>query len=164
MMDLRKISLRIAQSSDAENNVGQAIRLGQLVEDYYKLRFGSEIAYRNHADRLRGPWRDSVVEHWSKHAEEHRTMIYDLSMKMMTVLGMDPRVDTGITMPETPSLEAFLEDLESRARQLLSIGQQILDLNIGTEFRVMIENQMLTDSQHLSDVLRMKPTGPTLTT
>lgn len=144
--------------------MAKALRLGTLIGKYFQSRVKAEIACRNNADRLQGPWRDSVVQHWKEHAEEHRSMIYDLSMKMITTLGMDPKVDFVTMAPDNPAFESLLGDLESRSRELLDIGRQILELDIGVELRVLIENQILTDSQHLSDAIRMRPTGTPIET
>jgi bacterioferritin (cytochrome b1) len=135
-----------------------AVPTGQLIAHLQKwlgAKYRIDAAYRSFADRVKGPWRDSLVEHWSTHAGEERQAAYDLAMKIVG-LGGDPNV-TIIEVPQTsPNLGALcavLMGLEVKAieaaRETMSMSGEMVSL------RVMAENICLQDTQHLDDLRRM---------
>lgn len=135
-----------------------AAPVGQVIshlQGWLTAKYRIDAAYRSFADRVKGPWRDSLVEHWQKHAEEERAQGYDIAMKIVG-LGGDPSV-TVIDVPPCPSsLPAFCASLMSlelkaieKARETMSLAGEMAAL------RVMSENILLTDAQHLDDLRRM---------
>lgn len=135
-----------------------AVPTGQLIAHLQKwlgAKYRIDAAYRSFADRVKGPWRDSLVEHWTTHAGEERQAAYDLAMKIVG-LGGDPNV-TIIEVPQTsPNLGALcavLMGLEVKAieaaRETMSMSGEMVSL------RVMAENICLQDTQHLDDLRRM---------
>lgn len=150
-MDLTRITARIAESTGPTLPEG----LEPLLHIYLNLRYKTEMAYRNSSDRLRGPWRDSVVEHWTEHSKFQREMSYDLSMKMMAV-GLDPVVGPIGAYAPGNSIEELTLGLRALLQGLIEAGKVILALVQSDDgFRILIENQLVLDTHQLSDNLRM---------
>ena len=137
---------------------GLAVPTGQVIAHLQKwlaAKYRIDAAYRSYADRVKGPWRDSLVEHWTTHAGEERQAAYDLAMKIVG-LGGDPNV-TIIEVPATTAnlgaLCANLMNLELKAieaaRETMSMSGEMVSL------RVLAENVCLQDTQHLDDLRRM---------
>ncbi len=131
--------------------VGQAIA---HLQTWLTAKYRIDAAYRSFADRVKGPWRDSLVAHWQEHAKEERTAAYDLAMKIVG-LGGDPNV-TSMEIPMTPanlaSFCATLMSLELKAieaaRETMSMSGEMVSL------RVLAENICLQDTAHLDDLRR----------
>ncbi|MFA5202873.1 MAG: ferritin-like domain-containing protein [Lentisphaeria bacterium] len=135
-----------------------AVPTSQIVahlNHWLRAKYEIDAAYRSFADRIKGPWRDALVEHWQEHAKEERGHAYDLAMKIVG-LGSDP-IQTAINVPTCPAnLVAFgavLIDLELKA---IDAAHKTIEMS-GTmrALAVMAENMMLTDTQHLDDLRRM---------
>lgn len=135
-----------------------AVPLGQAIahlQTWLAAKYRIDAAYRSFADRVKGPWRDSLVEHWQEHAKEERTAAYDLAMKIVG-LGGDPSV-TVVEVPMTPAnLGAFCATLMSlelkaieAARETMSMSGELVSL------RVLAENICLQDTAHLDDLRRL---------
>lgn len=151
---LGEVGIRNPASPEGE----LAVPLGQVVahlNSWLTAKYRIDAAYRSFADRVKGPWRDSLVDHWHKHAEEERRQAYDLAMKIVG-LGGDP-AQTVIDVPACPaSLPAFcavLMDLEvkaiERAHETIEMAGSMRSLG------VLAENIMVVDTQHLDDLRRM---------
>lgn len=135
-----------------------AVPTSQIVahlNHWLRAKYEIDAAYRSFADRIKGPWRDALVEHWQEHAKEERGHAYDLAMKIVG-FGSDP-IQTAINVPMCPAnLVAFgavLIDLELKA---IDAAHKTIEMS-GTmrALAVMAENMMLTDTQHLDDLRRM---------
>ena len=135
-----------------------AVPTSQIVahlNHWLRAKYEIDAAYRSFADRIKGPWRDALVEHWQEHAKEERGHAYDLAMKIVG-LGSDP-IQTAINVPTCPAnLVAFgavLVDMELKA---IDAAHKTIEMS-GTmrSLAVMAENMMLTDTQHLDDLRRM---------
>ncbi len=146
----------VVVEGSSEGNL--AVPTGQLIAHLQKwlgAKYRIDAAYRSFADRVKGPWRDSLVEHWQKHAGEERVAAYDLAMKIVG-LGGDPSV-TIIEVPQAPpdlgALCAVLMSLEVKAieaaRETMSMSGEMVSL------RVLAENICLVDTSHLDDLRRM---------
>lgn len=135
-----------------------AVPTSQMVahlNHWLRAKYEIDAAYRSFADRIKGPWRDALVDHWQEHAKEERGHAYDLAMKIVG-FGSDP-IQTAINVPMCPAnLVAFgavLIDLELKA---IDAAHKTIEMS-GTmrALAVMAENMMLTDTQHLDDLRRM---------
>lgn len=135
-----------------------SVPVGQMIahlNSWLTAKYRIDAAYRSFADRVRGPWRDSLVGHWQEHAKEERDQGYELAMKIVG-LGGDP-AQTIIDVPQCPAnLAAFcavLMDLEvkaiQRAHEAIAMSGTMRSLG------VLAENIMLVDTQHLDDLRRM---------
>ena len=140
---------------------GTAAPPGQVIAHLQKwlaAKYTIDAAYRSYADRVRGPWRDALAEHWQTHAGEERKAAYDLAMKIVG-LGGDPSV-TSVTVPQSPAdLGAFCAVLMSLELKAIEAARETISLSgeMGG-LRVMAENILLQDSQHLDDLRRMATT------
>ncbi len=144
--------------AEGSSEGGLAVPTGQVIAHLQKwlaAKYRINAAYLSYADRVKGPWRDSLVEHWTTHAGEERQAAYDLAMKIVG-LGGDPSV-TVIEVPATTAnlgaLCANLMSLELKAieaaRETMSMAGEMVSL------RVLAENICLVDTQHLDDLVRM---------
>lgn len=132
--------------------VGQVIaHLNQWLTAKYRI----DAAYRSYADRVRGPWRDALVDHWYTHAEEERKQAYDLAMKVVA-LGGDP-IQTVIDVPAaTASLGAFCAQLAQLELSAIENGRIAIQLaGENAPLRVLAEQIIYVDAQHLDDIRRM---------
>lgn len=157
---LVRIASRIAANVPAKE--GQfAATDGQVVAHLQKFltaKYAIDAAYRSFGDRVRGPWRDAIVDHWHKHAEEERSQAYDLAMKIMG-LGADP-AQTSIVVPACePTLSAFCRTLMEMELKAIENGRRLMALSgSNTSMKVLGENLVLMDTQHLDDLRRSLPT------
>jgi hypothetical protein len=155
MANLNDISKKIALTIELEGAYGADSNIvSNTIMDLLVCKYKIDIAYRSFADRVTGPWRDALVDHWQEHAEEEREHAYDLAMKLMG-MGVDPNI-TNVSLncaSDLPSLCKCLVDMEleliAKARQLCEISGD------NTALRVLGENIALTDTQHLDDLRRM---------
>lgn len=131
---------------------------GQVVahlQKFLNAKYAIDIAYRSFADRVKGPWRDALVDHWHTHAKEERAQAYDLAMKLVG-LGADP-LQTAVQVPACPAnivgLSKTLMEMELKA---VENGRRLIALaGDNTAMKVLGENLVLTDTQHLDDLRRM---------
>ena len=125
------------------------------LQKWLTAKYTIDAAYRSYADRVKGPWRDALVDHWYDHAEEERKQAYDLAMKIVG-LGGDPMQTTINVPPALPNFKAFcisLMELELKAIENGYIAIQMSGEN--TPLRVLSEQIMYVDSHHLDDLKRM---------
>jgi len=158
-MDRSKI-LRIAGRVAATPAVegAYAVPEGQMIahlQQFLAAKYAVEMAYRSFADRVRGPWRDSLVNHWLDHAGEERQSTYDLAMKVVG-LGGDP-IQTVVQIPACPAnLIALCQALIGMELEAIEAGRKLAEMAGGnTSMRVLAENTVLLDTQHLDDLRRM---------
>lgn len=131
---------------------------GQLIAHLNKwltAKYRIDAAYRSYADRVKGPWRDALVDHWYTHAEEERKQAYDLAMKVVA-LGGDP-IQTVIDVPAAPaSLGAFCAQLAQLELAAIENGRIAIQLaGENAPMRVLAEQIIYVDAQHLDDIRRM---------
>jgi len=131
--------------------VGQVIA---LLQKWLGAKYRIDAAYRSYADRVKGPWRDSLVAHWQEHAQEERAAAYDIAMKIVG-FGGDPSV-TILEVPQAPAdLGAFCAVLMNLELQAIEKGREAISLaGEMTSLKVMAENLLLQDTQHLDDLRR----------
>lgn len=127
----------------------------ETLQAWLTAKYRIDAAYRSFADRTQGPWRDSLVAHWSEHADEERKQAYALAMKIAG-LGGDPVV-TVIEVPVVPrdvaSMCACLIELELQA---IETANELIGMAGGmASLRIMAEDVMLSDAHHLDDLRRM---------
>lgn len=148
----QRITAQDSREGELAVPVGQLLnQLGKWLTSKYRI----DIAYRSYADRVKGPWRDSLVDHWYKHAGEERQQAYDLAMKIVA-LGGDP-IQTTIEVPAcTPNLTGFCAILMELELSAIENARTVVQMagNNGP-VRVLAEQVMLVDSQHLDDLHRM---------
>ena len=132
--------------------LGQVLaHLGKWLTAKYRI----DAAYRSYADRVKGPWRDALVDHWYKHAEEERGQAYDLSMKIVA-LGGDPMQTVIDVPPATTSLGAFCAQLAQLELDAIENGRIAVQMaGDDAPLRVMAEQIIYVDAQHLDDLRRM---------
>lgn len=155
-MNLIRIASRVATEPTSEGEF--AVPIGQLIATLQTLlskKYGVEMAYRSFADRVKGPWRDSLVEHWSEHAKEERSMSYDLAMKVVG-LGSDP-IQTVVQIPPcVANIVAFCKCLAVMELEAIKTERAIIDMaGSCTALKVLMENHCHLDTQHLDDLRRM---------
>ena len=128
-----------------------------------EMKYSLQTAYRSFADRTRGPWRDSLVEHWQEHSGDEKDHTYSLAMKIVG-LGGDPAI-CSITVPSCEcSLKAFFLCLIEMELQAIECGREILQMcGDNTGLRLLIEEIVLKDSHHLDDLKRMAINMPEFT-
>ncbi len=125
------------------------------LQKYLGAKYVADAAYRSFADRVRGPWRDSLQQHWAEHAGEERRAAYDLAMKV-SALGGDPSVSS-ISVPTcTASLPGLMQCLIDLELDAIENGRALIAMaGSNTAMVVLAENLVLQDTQHLDDLRRM---------
>jgi bacterioferritin (cytochrome b1) len=126
------------------------------LQKWLTAKYAIDAAYRSFADRVRGPWRDALVDHWYEHSKEERQHAYDIAMRIVG-MGGDP-MQTAIAVPAcTASLEGFFRTLATMELEAISVGRAAIKMaGENTNLQVMAENFVLVDSQHLDDLRRMQ--------
>jgi bacterioferritin (cytochrome b1) len=134
-----------------------ALELVDHLQKWLNAKYVIDLSYRNFADRLKGPWRDSIVDHWYKHSEQERQHAYDLTMKIVA-LGHDP-VQTNIVIPEVPAeIDKIFCNLMEQELAAIEAGRVTVKMSgENTALKIMAENFVLIDSEHLDDLRRMHP-------
>jgi bacterioferritin len=135
-----------------------AVPDGQVIAHLQKwlaAKYRIDAAYRSYADRIKGPWRDALVEHWQKHAGEERAAAYDIALKVVG-LGGDPSV-TVIEVPQTtPNLGALCAVLMSLELKAIEAARETISMSgERASLRVLAEELLLQDAAHLDDLRRM---------
>ncbi len=136
------------------------VPVGQMVahlQSFLAAKYRIDASYRSFADRVRGPWRDSLVAHWQEHAGEERDQAYAIAMKI-SGLGGDPSV-TVIEVPQVPAnvgaMFATLMGLEIKA---IENARKTIEMSGSmTSLKVLAEDILLKDTHHLDDLRRMAP-------
>lgn len=148
---------RMAVQKIAGDLEGFAVDPAQIITHliaWQQAKYVIDICYRNFADRLRGPWRESLADHWYEHAEEERQSAYNLSMRIIS-LGGDP-IHTGVEIPQCQSdPQAFmgiLRDLETAA---IEKGRLTVEMaGDSVSLKTFAEDIVLLDVQHYDDIQR----------
>lgn len=150
------IANRIAFTPEKEGNF--AVPVGQVVahlQKYLCAKYAIDVAYRSFADRVKGPWRDALYEHWDEHAKEERKAAYDIAMKIVG-LGADPIVTSIQVPPCTANLVGFMKCLKMMELDAIENGRTLIKLaGDNTSMKIFAENLILVDTQHLDDLRRM---------
>ena len=71
MTHLVRIATRIAAMPSKEGELSAPD--GQVIahlQKFLSAKYAIDMAYRNFADRIRGPWRDALAEHWYEHSAQ----------------------------------------------------------------------------------------------
>lgn len=151
-----KIASRVAYMPQKEGRL--AVPIGQVIahlQKYLCAKYAIDAAYRSFADRVKGPWRDALYEHWDEHAAQERKAAYDLAMKIVG-LAADPIVTAIQIPPCTANLMGFMKCLESMELDAIENGRVLIQLaGDNTSMRVFAENLILVDTQHQDDLIRM---------
>lgn len=155
---LTRIANRVAQGpvSSKEGDLGAPI--GQVIahlQKFLSAKYAVEMSYRSFADRVRGPWRDALVDHWHEHATEERESAYQIAMKVVG-LGGDP-IQTGVIIPPcVANVSAFCNVLMDQELAAIEAGRALIQMaGTTTSLKVLAENTILLDTQHLDDLRRM---------
>ena len=134
-----------------------AVPDGQVIAHLQKFlaaKYAIDMAYRNFSDRICGPWRESLAQHWYEHAEQERQSTYELMMKVVG-MGADP-MQTYVQIPAcTPNVSAFVQVLMQLELEAVEAGRELARLageNMG--LRVLAENTVVLDTHHLDDLRR----------
>lgn len=159
-MDYRRVAKKVQEkvSLVAEMEGAYGTADGQMIhilQDLLNCKYAIDVAYRSFSDRIRGPYRDAVVDHWKDHAKEERQGSYDLAMKIVG-MGADPIV-TVVSVPQCPAnIEAFGATLIHMELDLINKARELIDCcGENTSMRVLAENIVLIDTHHLDDLRRM---------
>jgi len=147
-----KVSLTPEKEGEYDSPDGEIIH---ILQDILNCKYAIDAAYRSFSDRVRGPWRDALVDHWYEHAKEERAAQYDIAMKIEG-MGADAMV-TIISVPTCPAnVEAFCQVLANMELELISKQRSLLECSgSNTSMKVFAENLILVDTQHLDDLRRM---------
>lgn len=153
---LLRIASRVANMPAREGQF--AAPDGQVIahlQRFLTAKYAIDIAYRSFADRVHGPWRDALVDHWHDHAKEERDQAYQLAMKL-SALGADP-MQTGVEVPHCqPTVPHFCKALMALELKGIENGRKLIVLaGDNTAMKVLGENVVLTDTHHLDDLRRM---------
>ena len=152
---LLRIATRLATMPSKEGEL--SVPEGQVIahlQKFLSAKYAIDMAYRNFSDRIRGPWRDSLAQHWYEHADDERKSTYELTMKVIG-LGADP-MQTYVQIPAcTPNVGAFVQVLMQMELEAIEAGRELARLageNMG--LRVLAENTVVLDTHHLDDLRR----------
>lgn len=147
-------SIKVAQTPQEGLPAAPLDQIITHLGTWLTAKYTIDAAYRSYADRVRGPWRDALVDHWYKHAKEERKQGYDLAMKIVA-LGGDP-IQTVIEVPAAEtSLGAFCAQLSALELKAIENGRIAIQLaGDDAPIRVLAEQLIYTDSQHLDDLRR----------
>jgi bacterioferritin (cytochrome b1) len=153
-----RIASRVAASPNEGKEGSFGAPLGEilaLLQTLLTAKYAIEISYRSFADRVRGPWRDALVDHWHEHAKEERESTYQIAMKIMA-LGGDP-IQTNISVPPcTSDVTALCKVLSIQELTAIEACRKLVELaGDNTSLRVLAENTIVQDTQHNDDLIRM---------
>jgi bacterioferritin (cytochrome b1) len=152
---LLRIASRVA-AADQEGALGAAD--GQIIAHLGKIltaKYAIESSYRSFADRVKGPWRDALVEHWHEHAGDERKSAYAFAMKIVG-LGGDP-IQTAVMIPAcVPDVGALVKVLADQELAAIAACRELVQLaGDNTSLRLLAEETILLDTHHLDDLRRM---------
>jgi bacterioferritin (cytochrome b1) len=155
-LHMLRIAGRVAATPAKEGAF--AANPGELIahlNHFLGAKYAVEASYRSFADRVKGPWRDSLVDHWHEHAEDERKSAYDLAMKVVA-MGADPIMTTIQVPPCTANVAGFMQCLMNQELDAIEAGRKLATMageNMG--LRVLAENTVVIDSHHIDDLRRM---------
>jgi bacterioferritin (cytochrome b1) len=144
-------------NKDAEYEGALAAPVGEVINhlnNWIADKYAIDIAYRNFSDRIPGPYRDGIADHFNDHAKEERGHAYDLNM-IVIGLNSDP-IQTMIRIPSCPSnIQGFISTLISMELKAVQAGRKAIELAGDlTSLKVTAENILNIDTQHLNDLRR----------
>lgn len=148
---------RVATSPQFEGELGAPLeQVVLLLSDILACKYSIDNAYRSYADRIRGPFRDAIVAHWQEHAKEEREAAYDFAMKIVG-LGGDPVVmHVDYASVAQPTIDQFCQELAQKELDLIAKNRELINIaGDHTSLKVLAENTILNDTQHLDDLRRM---------
>ena len=153
--NINKIANHIASQPTQEGAF--SVPEGQLIahlQKFLSAKYAISIAYLSFADRIRGPWRDAIVEHWQEHSEDERKNAYSLAMKIVGI-GGDPII-TNIQVPiSTSNISSMIHVLMSMELEAIAVGRELAELaGESTGLRVLAENIVELDTHHIDDLRR----------
>lgn len=139
------------------------VPVGQMLAHFQKwlsAKYAIDVAYRSFADRVKGPWRDALVDHWHEHAKEERGHAYDLAMRIVA-MGGDPAQTTVVVPACASNLQGFFKTLSDMELEAIEAGRTAIGMaGDNTAVKVMAENFVVIDSHHLDDLRRMQTRFP----
>ena len=151
-----RIASRVAADPAHEGALGAPE--GQILALLNKIltaKYAIEMSYRSFADRIKGPWRDSLVEHWQEHAKDERDSAYQFAMKSVA-LGGDPILTTVQVPPCPANLGGLIRVLAEQELGAIEACRELVVLaGDNTGLRLLAEETILLDSHHLDDLRRM---------
>lgn len=152
----QKLSEKIALTPEKEGTYSTAN--GQIIailQEILCCKYAIDNAYRSFADRVTGPWRDALVDHWLEHAKEERSAAYDIAMKVEG-LGGDAMITVTNVPACPPNVQAFAMCLARMELELINKCRGLIECcGDNVSMRVFAENLILVDTQHLDDLRRM---------
>lgn len=154
---ISRIASRVANGPVIAKEGGLGAPDGQVIahlQHFLTAKYAVEMSYRSFADRVKGPWRDALVDHWHEHAEDERKSAYDLAMKIVG-LGGDP-IQTAVNVPAcTANVMGFCKVLAAQELEAIEAGRKLIVLaGNNTGLKVLAENTVLLDTHHLDDLRR----------
>lgn len=155
---IKLIAGRIASGPDVAKEGALGAPNGQVIahlQEFLTAKYAVEMSYRSFSDRVRGPWRDALVDHWHEHAKEERESAYQLAMKIVG-LGGDP-IQTSVSIPPCPAnVSGFIKLLMDQELDAISAGRKLISLSgANTSLKVLAENTIVLDTHHLDDLRRL---------
>lgn len=156
-----KIAERLSRTQTAgvkESREGRfavsAEEVARHLTKFLRAKYVIDAAYRSLSDRIRGPWRDSIVGHWAEHASEERKAAYDIAMRIIA-MGGDPQVGALVVPPCSPDVQSFIGCLLELELSAIENGRELVRLaGDNTAMKVFGENLVLQDTQHADDLRR----------
>ena len=153
---IARVASRIANVDPKEGGLG--VPVGQVISHLQKFltaKYAIEMSYRSFADRVKGPWRDSIVDHWHEHAKDERDGAYQLAMKIVG-LGGDP-IQTSVVIPACPAnVSGFCQLLLNQEIDAIAAGRELIRLSgDNTSLKVLAENLIVVDAHHADDLRRL---------
>ncbi len=159
-MDLNKIAnaLVIPQAEMESPVLDLDTEVLGLLNKFLQQKYTLDACYRYLVDRVHGPWRDALVEHWTEHSEDERKMAYDIAMKIVGI-GSDPQLPS-ISIPacstDINDVITCLTKLELETIETEELIIKMVDNDLyPPELRLLLENHMLLDAHHLDDLTRL---------
>lgn len=156
---LLRIASRVARASVVPGREGRFAappdQVAAHLQKFLDAKYAIDMAYRSFADRVKGPWRDALVDHWHEHAKEERKAAYDIAMRIVG-LGWDP-ITTIVQIPACePTVTAFCKCLMELELKAVENGRKLVAMaGDNTAMKVLGENLVLVDTQHIDDLRRM---------
>jgi bacterioferritin (cytochrome b1) len=157
-----RIAQRVASSARSagvkESREGRfavsAEEVARHLVKFLRAKYVIDAAYRSFADRVKGPWRDSLYAHMAEHAGEERQAAYDIAMRIVG-MGGDPQVGVVAVPPCAPDVASLMRCLAELELAAVENGRELIRLaGDNTAMKVFGENLVLQDTQHLDDIRR----------
>lgn len=130
---------------------------------YLNIKYKLHAMYRSFADRLRGPYRDAIVEHWHEHASDQMKSAYTIAMSLVAM-----KTEPVVSFSSSHTTDSDFFSMASQLLEVESLGVEILvcalaqsasdhEQTRGSEYglRVTLEEQLVLDRHHIDDLVRM---------